>query len=402
MSAGGGIAFVLVGALAGVSKGGGRARIPLAGTCGSLGVVMVATNLLAPEPLALVPITMVVSVLAAAFAGALAWTLAQQAPRRERIAIGAGGAVAVALLAAGTFADPAAIGAAFGAPPELASLAGYTLGLFTLMVLAIIAAGAAAGAAYGSNADPVQRRALAALGFGLLAFPAYVGSRGIAYPLPVGYNLSVALGIVGALIAWRPRDLGDGASRRSVFLALLGLALASLAYAVVGRPMGITMPLDQGAGGSVRTLAAFVLARAILRGGLLDLEPPQLARRRGAAPLGALAAFFIVAQVAQNFLSAQYGLLMGGIVAGAFAFAAQPLQRLMEPASLAPSRAAPSARASGEHDEAYRAAVRVALRDRRLTRDEEVALADVAERLGIGARRAAEIRHDVEREKGLS
>jgi hypothetical protein len=41
------------------------------------------------------------------------------------------------------------------------------------------------------------------------------------------------------------------------------------------------------------------------------------------------------------------------------------------------------------------------LRDRRLTEQEELDLADLAERLGIGARRAIEIRQEVQHEKGV-
>src|SRR5204863_2694547 len=59
-------------------------------------------------------------------------------------------------------------------------------------------------------------------------------------------------------------------------------------------------------------------------------------KRLVAAPV-ALALVFIVAQVAQNFFSAKYGLYLGGVVAGTFLFAASPLQRAMERTSGRPA-----------------------------------------------------------------
>jgi len=144
----------------------------------------------------------------------------------------------------------------------------------------------------------------------------------------------------------------------------------------------------------VRTLGALLVIFALTTGALDNGTRPAGTVRRSTLAAGALALLFIVAQIAQNFFSAEFGLVTGGVVAGCFLFAAAPLQRAMESMrdreprvrSTPPSQ--PLTQACGSHDEAYRAAVRVALRDRRLTREEELALADIAERLGIGARRA--------------
>jgi hypothetical protein len=115
---------------------------------------------------------------------------------------------------------------------------------------------------------------------------------------------------------------------------------------------------------------------------------------------GALASLFIVAQVAQNFLAAQYGLLMGGVVAGTVVFAASPIQRAMEaktsrrssePTAIA---AAPVAR----REQTYRKALRLAMRDRKLTAEEESHLFELAEDLGIGAGRAFQLKREIEEE----
>lgn len=396
VDAGGGIAFVLVGLLAGISKGGGRARVYLAGTCSLFGVVMVVENVFTDASLD--PVVVAAVVACSVFAPALAVTLARHGSSRARLALaGVGTTMAVSLLGA-TISEPAAIGSGFGARGALAVNLGYGLFLFMFMVGAMALAGAAAGVQFAQSKVLGERRALASLGFGLLAFPMYFASRLIAYGLPAAFLLSTAFVVFAGAVAWRPRSEGPAGRVASlVFLGLVGLGLASLAYAAAGRTLGITLGHDIGAGGTIRTMAAFFLARAILRDGLLGIEPPRFAQRKGALAAGSLALLFIVAQVSQNFFSAQYGVLMGGIVAGAFLFAASPLQRVAErvfqragnePVSATPSAPAPP---SKRRDEAFRRAVRLALRDRRITREEELELHRVADELGLAPSRAHEI-----------
>lgn len=155
--------------------------------------------------------------------------------------------------------------------------------------------------------------------------------------------------------------------------------------------------------GIVRTLGAATVAYAVFRMGALGFDPALPAMRRGTTATLVLAVFFIVAQIAQNLLSDQYGLVLGGIVAGTFLFAANPIQRAVEAFALgAPSRRVPveepTRDASGAKREAYKRALRLALRDRVLTPDEEIELAHVAHELGLGAVDAVRLRHEVEGE----
>lgn len=218
--------------------------------------------------------------------------------------------------------------------------------------------------------------------------------------IPVATTL--AMGLV-TLAATAPFAVAKSTTRDPLVRAVYP-TLCAAAVLAFGVTFASASGSSEGFGvfGVVRTFGAAVLAYGIVRHDLLRVPLPRLVVRRGSLATGALAILFIVAQIGQNFFSAQYGLLMGGIVAGTFLFAVFPIQRAIErwDRPLEPGASA-AIRAPGAHDEAYRAAVRVALRDRRLTREEEVALADVAERLGIGAKRAVEIRHDVEAEKGL-
>jgi hypothetical protein len=155
-----------------------------------------------------------------------------------------------------------------------------------------------------------------------------------------------------------------------------------------------------GAYGIIRTVGVACLAYGVLRHDLLGVPLPRLAAQRGVATTVALASLFIVAQVAQNFFAAQYGLLMGGVVAGTVVFAASPIQRAMEakatrqPREPAPVAAAPIAR----REQTYRNALRLALRDRKLTAEEESHLFELAEDLGIGAGRAFQLKREIEGE----
>jgi uncharacterized membrane protein YebE (DUF533 family) len=82
-------------------------------------------------------------------------------------------------------------------------------------------------------------------------------------------------------------------------------------------------------------------------------------------------------------------------------FALAPLQRVADRVAtaavpLAAAAAVPVAASDVAHARAYRAAVRAALADGDVTRDEEAHLADVAQELGIGAADALRLRREVE------
>ena len=214
--------------------------------------------------------------------------------------------------------------------------------------------------------------------------------------------LMTLLLLAGIVVPWLVAGART-ASRFATRIALGWAALGLLAY------LYLLLPANDGphffdvlgVNGILRVIGWSLLVYAILRADLLGVPLPHFVVRRGAVAGTALATLFIVAQIAQNFLSAEYGLLTGGIVAGAFLFAASPFQRAME--RLGEGRPARSSTSGvGSNDDAYRAAMRLAFRDRRLSQEEELSLADLAERLGIGARRATEIRHQIEHEKGVA
>ena len=205
------------------------------------------------------------------------------------------------------------------------------------------------------------------------------------------YAVFAAAGVI-ALAAYVPTPVAEPRVLRNTFVALILVAF-------LGAALGPTFADHGGAGfgtfGVLRTIGAVLLAVAVLRYDLLGVPLPRFVARRGGIATAALAALLVVAQVAQNFLAAQYGLLMGGVVAGALVFAASPIQRAIERRDAAPARVPP---ATADNEDAYRRALRIALKDRVVTEDEEIHLADLGERLGIPAGRARELRHEVERE----
>lgn len=131
---------------------------------------------------------------------------------------------------------------------------------------------------------------------------------------------------------------------------------------------------------------------------------PRESRRLAVASVASVA--WAVAALRANLLDAQRlpQLLAGHgrLAAGALLFAANPIQRAMERLTDGGERApaaradAPQGSGTAEREDAYRHAVRLALRDRTLTREEERHLLRLAYHLGVPTPRAMQI-HDMVR-----
>ncbi|HLE96634.1 MAG TPA: hypothetical protein VI997_04620 [Candidatus Thermoplasmatota archaeon] len=195
---------------------------------------------------------------------------------------------------------------------------------------------------------------------------------------------------VAAVLAWH----GGVAGRLAAVAVLLFLAASTL---FVG-----SMPANVGPPAAVARLGLPVLvAYALVRQRLFDVDVKiKWTIKRGTLAAVFLAVFFVVAQLAQTFFTESYGLVVGGVAAGLLLFAIAPLQRMAERVA---DRAMPGvtdlralAEASGK-EEAYRAALEMALADRVITRHEERALAKLAHELGIPGPRALDLREEAER-----
>jgi hypothetical protein len=274
---------------------------------------------------------------------------------------------------------------------------------FTLMLIALAALAGACSVAYAGVTDLVERRALVllALAFGL--YPAFKGAWNFQINAYFGrpdfplYELPPVIASVASTLAWIPGPrTPERRLARNVVLAFALSAMAGAFFIAIESTIAPnTLPADHGSPGFLRTVAAAALAWAILRFDLLGVPLPRIVVRRGTVATIALALLFIVAQVAQNFFAAQYGLLLGGVIAGCFLFAAQPVQRMIERRGERRVGVEP-ARSAAEL--AFKAAVRAALALGPLTREHDPHLAEVAHHLGIGAREMVRLTREVERE----
>lgn len=302
----------------------------------------------------------------------------------------AGMGVAMAILSQAGGVGPLGAQAAHSVSDNASSVVAITL------LAAVGAHFAHASTRADHTADDARVRGLAWVASALCMFPGVFASGLIdaidpsaptpKTPLQLVAGLALATPVLVALVLLM--RVRDGLGRRPAAV-LFGVIL-------VGATAGFFIPGDLGSRGIARTIAFGIMAYAFLATGLLPHASTPSSARRGVALTGALSALLIVAQVAQNFLSAQYGLLMGGVVAGALLVAARPIERALE------AKQAPRGPAAIDDDRAssYRAALRRYLRDGIVTREEEVELARLARHLGIPHEETVRIRHAVEDERG--
>lgn len=210
--------------------------------------------------------------------------------------------------------------------------------------------------------------------------------------LAVAATAGVLAGVVGL---WLWNTTLPAPARASYLVAWAALAFAMLGLASFSAEFGAWSLLIA----ATKTAAAAIIAYAILRGHLPGIEAKaRWSLSRGTIAAFFVAVFFVASELAQQFFGARTGSAYVGIVAsGLLVFAIAPLQRAADRIA---SAALPSGRrAQAEHEEVYRSAVRLAARERALTRDEERDLVRLAESLGIGATRAMDIRDEVNRER---
>ena len=329
----------------------------------------------------------------------------RSASRRARRLVIAIGLVAFALIAASfavviTHRDALSAVGAYGADP-LAAVYDSSLFFGDIGLLILLAAGVQRVRAAPADA-PRERRAaiLRTLAFGLyIVFFVVANAVRAASPALRGADLANWLGLAYGLVPVVCVLPLLGATPEEPKLARRAL-LALLSAGLLGVVMTLASPADGGgfgdfgAYGIVRTVGVVLLAIAVLRYDLLGVPLPRLVRR-GSLATGALAVLLIVTQVAQNFLTAQYSLLMGGIVSGALIFAATPIQRAMERRREDDPRGPDSVAVL-----TYRAALRAALEDGTMTPREEEHLAEVAHHLRLSPVDALRLRRDLERELG--
>lgn len=140
------------------------------------------------------------------------------------------------------------------------------------------------------------------------------------------------------------------------------------------------------------TDAAFpaVIAYALVRHRLFGIEPTiRWTIRRGAVAAAFLAVFFVAVQLAEGYVSDEYGWAVGGVAAGLLLFAIAPIQRAAE--RLAQAVAPDAAHAGRSAPDMYRRHVTVAWADGAITARERRLLDLARDHLGLTRDDAARI-----------
>lgn len=181
-------------------------------------------------------------------------------------------------------------------------------------------------------------------------------------------------------------------------------ALASVAIPLAVMVIGVVFAdADASAWSVVHGIAGILFMAAlvyvVLRHQVLGLDVKvRWTLSRGTIAAAFVAAFFVAGEGAQ-ILFGQGNEWVGLIAAGALVFAMAPLQRAAERlAEKAIPSANPASPSEGRGEASYRKAVRLAIRDRRLTREEEAHLHELARDMGIDGARAHAILIEVEQE----
>lgn len=211
----------------------------------------------------------------------------------------------------------------------------------------------------------------------------------------------VVFALVCTLLAVRAAPRGTTArSRAKAYAAAFVLQDLAILTAYSGTyiiPEGALHTLIEGFWflGTLLTVSILILAYALLRWQLFDFELRlKLTLRRGTVAGIFIAVFFVIAEVASNFLAGQAGYAVGGVAAGLLLFAIRPLERVAE--GLA-DRAMPGVDASPAYAqfkklEVYRAALESALEDDgRIDERERRMLDTLRAKLAIHAADAAAI-----------
>jgi hypothetical protein len=266
--------------------------------------------------------------------------------------------------------------------------------------------------------QPAERDANLVLACGLAAWHLYNGSRnfvfilyyGMTAPTTIGAGvafacylatvlLSLAAPVVLGYVALRQHPAPLIVVRAAVFLLITSVfgAIDQVIF-ILHYDAGIAIPYQLSirfaTWASWMLLSVIVLAYGILKGDVINLQRRARRTIRASTIAGAfIGVFFAASELTQQFFQARGQFWAGVVAAAVLALAIRPLQRLAD--RLATTALPPMTKESmASREAAYRSAIRIALRDRRLTAREELELLQLAEELGLPATRALELRNE--------
>jgi hypothetical protein len=249
-----------------------------------------------------------------------------------------------------------------------------------------------------------DRRLLVLMSAALLVYPEMIFGLGLptANFDPAASTAIFGVGVIGLLVVlWlrntRVDDLEEARWARNLALLTLGVPLLGM---LLSAPLGGPgqPSADSGILGLTRVFMVAVLAYAILRYQLLDIDL-KVKWTIKQSTLGAvfIGVFFVVSELAENVFSSTVGPYVGIAAAGALVFALAPLQHFAERVA---NTAMPGVRALGEmsHPERlalYRAQARVVWADGHLSVEERQILDIAREHLGLSLEEAMKAEREV-------
>lgn len=256
-------------------------------------------------------------------------------------------------------------------------------------------------------ASPSERAQLVLLAAALLPYVAY--TTGLLFLEPA---LSKLIGTIwlmilaGIVIAWLAQTAADRAPKASRAIAWVTLTMI-LVGMIEGVFFGVTTRSNLSSiSGIIRIVAVALLAYAVIRHQLLGIDVKiRWTISKSTIAAAFIGVFFVASEGAQQFFGETLGSSYVGIAAaGMLVFAMAPLQRAAERLAVkavpipnsAPTQPAPNT----DNEAVYVNALRLALRDKRLSRAEEAHLHRLAEALGIRPGRAHELLAEVENDLG--
>ena len=384
-----------------------RPTLALGAFCVFFGAVFLVQNLISPTASSAIGFLLFTFVLVP-FAVASVFALASVSPgplgSSERGAFWGvvAGVVALALVwSATTHALLLPGGLAQSATGLLAQVTDFG---FALLLVALVGAVPLMAVRAARAHGPVARRQAILLASALVLWPGFtvgaflVGTGGFTSgavgPVWLPFALLAVLFASGLLFLAQTTQPTERRAARNAALLCFAMPLVGV----------VSVPLWGAAGGfgATRIATVLLLVYAIVRHHLLGIDAKvRFAIKTSTIAAVFLAVLFIVANIAQNFLGGQYGVVVGGAAAGLLFFAMAPIQRaaerLAEKAVPTTSNAISKTRGS-RAEESYRAMLRRHLRDGVVTRDEERSLAHLAGELRTDAGRAFELREAVEKE----
>ncbi|MBI4392318.1 MAG: hypothetical protein HY556_00775 [Euryarchaeota archaeon] len=257
----------------------------------------------------------------------------------------------------------------------------------------------------GEDVERTRRNAIV-MSNALVLWPALYGIEAAIGGGIGGYL--VLIGVVALGLLWLANIGVDPRTAREARDAAL-LAFALLLIGTVDRLiLSDALGYSRAEGpfyGIARLLTVVALSYAVLKHSVLGFDVNlRFAISKSTIAAVFVAVFFVASEAAQQFFGEAFqSSYVGILTAGALVFAIAPLSRLADRIA---EKAVPIAEgrpaATTAKEEAYKRALRIALRDRKLTREEDIHVHELAEHLGIGAGRAMALRVEIERELAAS